>query len=322
MTRGWRLSMIAALTALAVAGCAADLPPGSAGDAPPTPKRAWLPEGEVRAAILAIHGFNDYSNAFAGFGRYAADRSVAVHAYDQRGFGANPDAGLWPGTDRLVEDLIAETAHLRAIYPGRPVYLLGASMGAAVTIAAMTDERPPEVEGVILAAPAVWGGDQLNPFYRATLWLTAAVAPGLRLTGRQLDILPSDNIEMLRAFSADPLVIKATRVDAIAGLVALMDRALAGVPDLDGRLLILTGARDQVVPTFTFEAMHQRLTAEDCTIITYPDGYHMLLRDLQRAVVWNDILTWIEPGPVAPEAKAAIVACQADPREVAAASPH
>jgi hypothetical protein len=30
----------------------------------------------------------------------------------------------------------------------------------------------------------------------------------------------------------------------------------------------------------------------------YPDGYHMLLRDLQRQVVWDDILAWIDGAPV------------------------
>src|SRR5690242_3875744 len=29
------------------------------------PLRKWLPHGPVKAAILALHGFNDYSNAFA-----------------------------------------------------------------------------------------------------------------------------------------------------------------------------------------------------------------------------------------------------------------
>jgi alpha-beta hydrolase superfamily lysophospholipase len=40
--------------------------------------------------------------------------------------------------------------------------------------------------------------------------------------------------------------------------------------------------------------MLQRLRAEECTEIVYPDGWHMLLRDLQREVVWNDILAWID----------------------------
>ena len=67
-----------------------------------------------RAVILGVHGFNDYSNAFAEFGAYAAGRGIAVHAYDQPGFGANPDAGLWPGIPALVASLVRERARLAA----------------------------------------------------------------------------------------------------------------------------------------------------------------------------------------------------------------
>ncbi len=35
-----------------------------AADGVSLPLRKWLPQGEVKAVILALHGFNDYSNAF------------------------------------------------------------------------------------------------------------------------------------------------------------------------------------------------------------------------------------------------------------------
>ena len=72
--------------------------------------------------------------------------------------------------------------------------------------------------------------------------------PGLTLTGRGLKIKPSDNIAMLRALSRDPLVIKETRVDTIYGLVDLMDAALASAPLLDVPLLVMYGAKDEIVP--------------------------------------------------------------------------
>jgi acylglycerol lipase len=283
--------------ALAVCGGLLACAPGTPPPAEPhdLPRRAWLPDAEPpRAVILAIHGFNDYSNAFNDFGAYAAERGVAVYAYDQRGFGANDDAGRWPGVDMLVDDLVRERERLAAIHPDTPVYLLGESMGAAVIIAAAARHPPLDVDGIILSAPAVWGGDQLNGFYRATLWVMANVAPGMKLTGEGLKVMASDNIEMLRGLGADPLFIKATRVDAIAGLVELMDIAAGSVTELDGPLLVLGGERDEIVPPGAHVAMLERLRARHCTEVVYPQGYHMLLRDLQRQVVWDDVLAWID----------------------------
>ena len=99
---------------------------------------------------------------------------------------------------------------------------------------------------------------------------------------------------MLRALGADPLFIKETRVDAIAGLVGLMDLALAETAAVPGPLLVLGGARDEVVPPHAHTAMLGRLAADPCTEVVYPEGWHLLLRDLQRQVVWDDILAWID----------------------------
>jgi acylglycerol lipase len=262
------------------------------------PRRQWLPEAPPRAVILAVHGFNDYGNAFAEFGAFAAARGIAVHAYDQRGFGANPAAGRWAGTPALIADLEAERARVGALYPGVPVHLLGESMGAAVILAATAQGAALEAEGVILTAPAVWGGDQLNPFYRATLWLVSRLAPGLKLTGRSLGVMASDNLDVLRALSADPLFIKQTRVDAIAGLVELMDTAYAAAGSLSGPVLILVGERDEIVPPDSQIAMIERVRTTSCVRVVYPEGWHLLLRDLQRQVVWEDILAWIDGAPL------------------------
>lgn len=249
-----------------------------------------------KAVVLALHGFNDYSNAFQDFAAYSKQRGFAVHAYDQRGFGANPDRGLWPGIDTLANDLKAAIARLRGIYGEEtPLFVLGESMGGAVTIAAATGDAPIDVDGIILSAPAVWGGPHMNPFYRTTLWFASTLAPGWVLRPPAgLKIRPSDNIEMLRAFSADPMVIKGTRTGTIAGLVGLMDKALASAASLDVPTLLLIGEKDEIVPLGAMDDFESRLEVEDATAIRYPEGYHMLLRDLQRERVFADIEGWIE----------------------------
>jgi alpha-beta hydrolase superfamily lysophospholipase len=293
--RALAAALIAAMTLL---GCATSPSPAHLADHASLPRRAWLPDGPPRAVILAVHGFNDYSNAFTEFGEFAAAHGVAVYAYDQRGFGANPAAGLWAGVPALVADLQRERARVGRLHPGRPVYILGESMGAAVVITALARGADLDAHGYILTAPAVWGGDQLNPFYRATLWVVSHVAPGLKLTGRSLGVMASDNIEALQALSADPLFIKETRVDAIAGLVELMDTAYAAAGTIPGPLLVMVGEHDEIVPPGAQSAMIQHLRATPCQRVVYPEGWHLLLRDLQRRVVWQDILAWIDGAPL------------------------
>src|ERR1035437_7929115 len=63
------------------------------------PYRAWLPQGEPEAVILALHGFNDSRNAWLLSAPHFAAAGFAVYAPDQRGFGSAPGRGRWPGAD-------------------------------------------------------------------------------------------------------------------------------------------------------------------------------------------------------------------------------
>ena len=267
------------------------------------PLRKWLPPrdrggGEARAVILALHGFNDYSNAFDGPGEIWSKEGIATYAYDQRGFGAAPERGFWPGRATLAADAATAAQVLRRLYPRVPVYLLGDSMGGAVAVIAMTGESGtplPDVDGVILTAPAVWGRPTMGLLPTLALWAGVRLMPGLTLSGRGLEIKPSDNIAMLRALAHDPLVIHETRIDTIYGLVDLMDATLASAPLLDAPMLVAYGAKDEIVPKAAVRRFVDALPPEPQRrrrLAWYDDGYHMLLRDLQGPVVGADVASW------------------------------
>jgi alpha-beta hydrolase superfamily lysophospholipase len=268
------------------------------------PMQRWLPDAEApKAVILALHGFNDYANAFAMPGEWWAKHGIATYAYDQRGFGRTPHPGLWPGEAALVDDLDGMVALLRARYPETPLYLLGESMGGAVVLAALVRPDAPKVDGAILAAPAVWGRATMDLGKRVGLFVSAHTVPWLKVTGRGLNITPSDNREMLIALSRDPLVIHETRMDAIWGLVNLMDEALAAAPQLRGTpLLIVYGEHDEIIPKEAMRQMIESLPPDpsgERKIAIYPKDYHMVLRDLAAKTVWEDVLAWTED-PKAP----------------------
>lgn len=265
-----------------------------AGDGHTLPLRYWLPEDATPIAIIiALHGFNDYSNAFSAPGEYLSHHGIAVYAYDQRGFGKTPYHGIWAGQENLMQDVEQMVRAVADLHPGIPIYLLGESMGGAVVITTLAERPLPQVKGAILTAPAVWGDETMNILYRASLWTMAHTLPQMELTGKGLKILASDNIEMLRALSRDPLIIKRTRVDAIYGIVKLMDAAYRDIGRVNTPLLLLYGANDQVIPKAPVRQAIEHLHAPQ-RIAYYPDGYHMLLRDLGGEVVLGDIQSWIE----------------------------
>lgn len=310
LARASRLAA-ASLAAVFLVACAPEQQPAGSGQGNPhlgdnyfvtydgaaLPYMRQLPEnGEPQAIILALHGFNDYRMAFRQPALDWARHGIATYAYDQRGFGQTNSRGRWAGQARLTEDLRTMSELLRERYPGKPIYLLGESMGGAVVVAAVTARQKPEHDGIILSAPATWGRENMSFTRRALLWITAHVVPSQKVSGRGLGIRPSDNIDMLRELSQDPYMIRETRVDTLYGLVQLMNTARRQLPEVEGPGLMLYGAHEQIVPRQAINiSMTQFRNPENPArnVALYPDGYHMLLRDLNAPVVREDIAAWV-----------------------------
>jgi alpha-beta hydrolase superfamily lysophospholipase len=268
------------------------------------PLRVWEPwDRPAEAVILALHGFNDYSKGFAAAGKGMARRGFIFYAYDQRGFGAAPQTGIWAGEDQMIRDLRNIAALIRAKHPGLPLYLLGESMGGAVIMSAAVEAEPLPADGLILVAPAIWGWQTISAPARFVFEASAHSVPWMKVRPTGFHGQASDNRAALIALWRDPLVIKDTRVDAAYGLVNLMTRAYDAVPRLDHpRWLVLYGEREGILSR---DAVNQTLprfnpvSPEQGRIAIYRRGYHLLLRDFIQYTVFDDMAAWIRD-PAAP----------------------
>jgi alpha-beta hydrolase superfamily lysophospholipase len=99
---------------------------------------------------------------------------------------------------------------------------------------------------------------------------------------------------MLKKLARDPVYQHDARVDQVYGLVELMDEAKTAPSRMtaDPPVLLLYGDKDQVIPQEPTKAVTTEL-GNRAEIREYPNGYHMLLRDLERESVWRDIADWI-----------------------------
>ena len=259
------------------------------------PMRVWLPAGKPRAILLALHGFNDSRDALELPAPVFAGSGIAVFAPDQRGFGAAPLRGFWPGAGVMQADAATLLRQLRARYPGVPLYAMGESMGGAVLMTLAASKAAPPVDGWILVSPAVWGRQQMGIALSSGLWLVSNTLPGLSVTGGEvkLRVVASDNRDALVRLARNPLTIRRTRFDTLRGLTDLMDDAQAASARLPGHVLALYGEKDAIVPVGAAARAWRHMPA-DVRLGLYPSGYHLLLRDRGRESVIADIVRWIE----------------------------
>jgi pimeloyl-ACP methyl ester carboxylesterase len=99
-----------------------------------------------RATILMLHGGGQNRYSWKNTGQILADAGLHVIALDSRGHG---DSDRSPTADYTVESLCSDT--LQVLYQiGRPVTLIGASMGGLTGIAAAHEAGPELVTRLVL----------------------------------------------------------------------------------------------------------------------------------------------------------------------------
>jgi len=321
--------VLATLAWLFMAGCSAPATPLNTPVAPDkitpaqllpaTPMRFDLPGGDSLAArvwatpsprhiVLGVHGFNDYSKAFEPMAQHlASELGATVYAYDQRGFGANSETGIWPGSTALLADLRQIATQLRQQHPGLPLTVMGESMGGALVWVAAGESPGLAADQIVLMAPAVWGAQSMPWYQRLSLQFMNAVAPDMTFTGRgmpSLGITPTNDIEVSRELGRDPLIIKATRVSSLAGVTALMGRAQSLHTQPPQRSLVLYGLRDRIIPPLPVCDWLTQMNAagtpgKALDFVVYPEGWHLLTRQLQTREVLQDLQHWLQQSALA-----------------------
>ena len=261
----------------------------------------WDAPGEPWAVVVGLHGMNDYSNAFHLAADYWAREGISTYAFDQRGFGRSPHRGVWPGVALMDDDLRTFTTLIRQRFPHAIIAVAGVSMGGAVAIDAFASDPPPQADRLVLLSPAVWGWSSQPLTYRVALWSMAHTVPGLQLNPSSFitdHIRASDNTEELIRMGRDPNLLWGARMDALYGLMNLMQRGWSETGDLKIPTLYAYGAKDQIIPkTAAFHAAAD-LPSSDRTAY-YAAGYHLLLIDLENPKVWDDVAAFIRD-PTAP----------------------
>lgn len=266
------------------------------------PYREWLPSGTPKTVVLALHGINDSADAWEAPSRHFVDAGIAVIAPDQRGFGAASGQGQWHGTNTMVGDAMAMVTTIRARFPNARLILGGESMGAAILMVLAARHKRLPVDGYVLSAPAVWGRREMAAAYRLSLWWAHKTVPWLKLSADRLGIKPSDNQAALRQMRHPTLKRPSASVRALKGLADLMDAALETAGARRAPTLFLYGGKDQLVPKRAMAACWSKERAAcsgNQSFAFYPDGYHLLHRDLAGGIVTRDVVHWLT-NPAAP----------------------
>ena len=149
--------------------------------------RSWLPPAP-RAALIALHGLGDHSGLYPMIGEALARRGVTVLTPDLRGNGRSPgQRGYIDAWGDLRQDLGRLVERTQAEAPGRPLYLLGMSLGGLVVLDYAL-HHPDGLRGVIALSPPLGALGVPAPLLAlgrvlSRVWPRFSLETGMDLTG-------------------------------------------------------------------------------------------------------------------------------------------
>ena len=128
------------------------------------PIYTWAPETPPQAVIVAIHGATLHGRAYTKVAQELSRKGYAIFAPDMRGFGSwyHDHTKEQDETDfshhvlyrQSEADLKALLGKVHDLYPGKPVFLMGESVGANMAIKLLAGD-PDCADGMILSSPAI-----------------------------------------------------------------------------------------------------------------------------------------------------------------------
>lgn len=252
--------------------------------------RHWPVAGDPWASIVLVHGIAEHSGRYERVGQWLAGAGLAVHAYDQRGFGGSAGrrgyVERWSlNHDDLEEVLLA----VRRGAPDQPVALFGHSLGGLIVLGyAVPDRLRPMPDAIVLSAPAL--AATIPGWKRTVVRVLGSLAPKMTvrndLDGTLLSRDPSVGVDYL----ADPLNVHVTTTRLGAVALAEQARVRAELGRLSVPTLLYHGEADRLVPTPSSAPLAK---VAGVTRRTYPDLRHESHNEPDGPVVIADVIDWL-----------------------------
>jgi len=280
----------------------------------------WLPAGEPLAVVQIVHGLAEHAGRYERLAVALNAAGYAVYASDLRGHGktcaSNDDLGFFAESDgwrKCLDDLWQVNRKAASDHPGRPIVLLGHSMGATLARQLMA-EHGDSLAGVILSGSS----GQPNALARSGR-LTARLERarfGPRGHSNLIQTLTFDafnkRFQPARTrfdwLSRDPAEVDKYVADPLCGFPAstqlwvdMLDAwvAIARSCDTVPRNLpiyVISGTRDPAsAGTKALMPMLDQFRAAGLKVESkfYPEARHELLNETNRDEVTADLIRWI-----------------------------
>jgi alpha-beta hydrolase superfamily lysophospholipase len=241
--------------------------------------QAWSAD-HPRADVVIAHGYGEHSGRYAHVAAALNAAGCTTWALDHRGHGRSH------GERANIESWEAVVADLDllvdlAAQAGRPVFLVGHSMGGAIAIA-YAQAHQDRLRGLALSAPAIVVAPEL-----------AAVVELPEIPALPLAPAVSTDPAVVQAYEQDPLVYHGPPARTTLQLIVGGDKLVAGLGELTLPVQIMQGSADMLVPATALKLVVNGVASTDVHARLWPGLYHEIYNEPIQQQVIGELVRWI-----------------------------
>jgi alpha-beta hydrolase superfamily lysophospholipase len=252
----------------------------------------YEPPSDPVGLALVAHGVAEHAGRYHHVAEVLVGLGLRVAIPDHRGHGRSGGKRL------LVRDFSEFTADLEMLrrlelVEGRATYLLGHSMGGAIALDYALDHQS-DLAALVLSAPAVLPGDDINPVMVRLAKVIGRYVPSL--PGQKLSSTSvSRDPEVVKAYDEDPLNYRGALKAGVGGaMLRAMDSFPSRLPSLHLPLLVMSGTDDKLVNPQGARLVDQLAGSTDKTLKMYDGLYHEVFNEPEKELVLGDLSDWLK----------------------------
>ncbi|HBB17811.1 MAG TPA: alpha/beta hydrolase [Syntrophus sp. (in: bacteria)] len=256
--------------------------------------QGWLPEGEVRAVLLIVHGLAEHSGRYMNVVNRFVPLGYAVYGIDHVGHGRSEGRRLY--VERFAdytEPLKTYFDMVRCRQPDKPVFLVGHSMGGLIGALHLLAHQD-DLAGAVLSGPAIKAPGNIPAGIIFVGRVLSVLVPGVGL----VPPVDADGVcrdpAVVKAYLADPLVHRGKLTARLgAELIGAMEHVRAEANRITLPVLILQGGADRLVDPSGAQILYEKIASSDKKLVVYEGFFHEVFNEPQHDRVLTDVEQWL-----------------------------
>ncbi len=248
---------------------------------------------QVKGVICLVHGLGEHSGRYHHWAEKFAGAGYATVAIDLRGHGKSGGLrGYTPSLDHYGDDLDLLLNKAEELYPGKPRFLYGHSLGGTL-VAFFLIQRQPRINGAVITSPGLHTVLDRQKHKIAMARVFGLIYPSLSLASNLEHKALSRDPEVIAAYQNDSLVHDRVSARLGKGMLDAVNYIFNRAADITLPLLIMHGTSDRITFSSGSEKLAGLVSAE-CTLKLWEGLYHELHNERENDAVFAYLKKWLD----------------------------